>query len=737
VEPGMRFRVLGPLWVANEDREVTPTAPKVRQVLAFLLVRAGRLVQVPELIDELWGDEPPNSAMTTLQTYIYKLRKDVLENCSTACLHTRASGYQLDVPAECGDLLPFERLAQEGRDALEAGDPATAAERLSAALDLWRGPALADVAVGDVLSAHVTRLEEERLQVLDQRLTADLQLGRHMQLVSELKMLVSEHPLNERFHAHLMTALHRWGRRHEGLDVYQGLRRRLVDELGMEPSASVQRIHVSLLNSDSSPGSHAPASVATAPQRPAKPQRPAVPQPPAASQPSAAVSRPGPDPVRRAPSGPVPDHIPGRLVSAAASSAPPATVVARRDPAPVRRPIRTRGTLQTSIPSQLPPDVDGFVGRTEELEAIGMPCPMVGETAGGVVCVSGMPGVGKSALVARAAHEHRSTFSDGQLYADMGATSDRPAEPYEVLGAFLSEIGVPPQMMPDSVQERSKLFRTWSADRRVLIVLDDVASASQVEPLLPSSRTSLVITAGRRGLYSLSGVRHVELDPLAPVEAVELVERASGRRFTGHERAVVERAAGLCGHLPLALESLGARLATMGGRSIERLAAKLEEPGEPLSLLTFAGFDPRARIASSYQRLGPRDASTFRLISLLPPAGFTVDTAARLVGTEPEWMETRLARLVRDNLVSVVAGGPDLRYRMHELVRLYARERLDLEFQKLVREEGPAREIAFVGDGGRHEEERGHRDPDLQVLCGGRTDAVPVASKPVRALGAG
>src|SRR6185503_5471931 len=116
----MDFRILGPLWVADGAAEITPTAPKVRQVLAFLLVRCSELVQVDELIDELWGDKPPSSAMTTLQTYIYKLRKDVLERCPSAQLYTRVSGYLLDVSAERGDLLRFERLAIEGRAALES-----------------------------------------------------------------------------------------------------------------------------------------------------------------------------------------------------------------------------------------------------------------------------------------------------------------------------------------------------------------------------------------------------------------------------------------------------------------------------------------------------------------------------------------------------------------------------------------------------------------------------------------
>jgi DNA-binding SARP family transcriptional activator len=549
--------------------------------------------------------------MTTLQTYIYKLRKDVLENCDSAKLHTRVSGYLLDVSADLGDLRRFESLAQEGRVALNAGDPALAADRLSEALALWRGPALADVTVGEILSAHVTRLEEERLRVLEQRITADLELGRHQQLVSELKMLVSEHPLNEHFYAHLMVVLDRCGRRYEALEVYQGMRRMLVDELGMEPSTSVQRLHLTILNSDAVEGNSTPAP-------------------------------------------------------ASATGSPDLLLV----------------------PAQLPPDIPNFVGRTDVLETSrGGLLGSDGEsTAGRAVCISGMPGVGKTTLALRTGHATRADFPDGQLYADLRGTSEDPADPHQILEGFIRAIGVPAHEMPESLQERSKLFRTCSMGRRLLVVLDDALSVSQVAPLLPASPGSAVIITSRWGLYSLPGARHVELEEMTGDEAIELIEYASGRCYSGAERRAAERATELCGRLPIALRSLGSRLAAMRNWPIEKAVEWVEAATGRLDVLAFADLDVRACCAASYRRLDPQDRSMFRLISLLPPPEFTADTAARLAGASTDLVEAQLIRLASCNLLSVAdASGCEIRYRMHELIRLYARECLDREFLEPMR----------------------------------------------------
>jgi len=250
----MDFSILGPMEVTAESSDMTPTAPKLRQVLAFLLLRRNGLVQTGEFIDELWGEDPPRSAMSTLQTYVYKLRRQLFERPGDGDerLMTKPSGYILRIGSNDLDLGRFEARAEEGYLALESGEPQRAAMLLSSALSLWRGPALADVVTGDVLGAYATRLEESRMRALEQRIEADLRLNRHHWVIGELRMLTTTYPLHEGFHAKLMLAMYRSGRRYEALNVYRRLREVLIEELGLEPSPELTRIHQALLSSDPS-----------------------------------------------------------------------------------------------------------------------------------------------------------------------------------------------------------------------------------------------------------------------------------------------------------------------------------------------------------------------------------------------------------------------------------------------------------------------------------------------------
>ncbi|WP_425550761.1 AfsR/SARP family transcriptional regulator [Actinoallomurus liliacearum] len=168
----------------------------------------------------------------------------------------------------------FEHLTTQGRTALSDHDPQTASDHLTKALNLWRGRALVGVTTGEILSAHVTRLEEDRLRALEMRIEADMHLGRYQELISELKVLVYTYPLHERFHGDLMTALNRSGRRYEALEVYRRLREVLIDELGLEPSAPMQRLHEALLTADTTePADHLLAHHLPFQQTPARNRR--------------------------------------------------------------------------------------------------------------------------------------------------------------------------------------------------------------------------------------------------------------------------------------------------------------------------------------------------------------------------------------------------------------------------------------------------------------------------------
>ncbi|MFH9177323.1 AfsR/SARP family transcriptional regulator [Streptomyces albogriseolus] len=256
----MDIDVLGALSVRENGISVTPTAPKPRQVLALLALQADQVVPVRTLIDELWGERPPRSARTTLQTYVLQLRELISaalrrdpENTAgrTAkdVLVTLPGGYLLNTSDGTSDVREFERLAGLGYRAMDADDFAGAARHLRDALGLWTGGALADVQTGAQLEIETRRLEETRLCALDQRIEADLRLGRHRELLGELTVLVSRHRTHENLHGQLMLALHRSGRRSEALEVYQRLRNALVRELGLEPSAGLRRMQRSILMS--------------------------------------------------------------------------------------------------------------------------------------------------------------------------------------------------------------------------------------------------------------------------------------------------------------------------------------------------------------------------------------------------------------------------------------------------------------------------------------------------------
>ncbi|MEU0575379.1 AfsR/SARP family transcriptional regulator [Dermacoccus nishinomiyaensis] len=252
----MDIEVLGTLSVRENGVSIAPTAPKPRQVLGLLALHADQVVSVATLIEELWGESPPRSARTTLQTYVLQLRelisealaRDGNERCTAKdILVTLPGGYRLETRHGTVDYREFERRAGAGYRAMDAEDYAGAARRLADALSLWTGLALTDIQAGSRIAIEIKGLEEARLCALDQRIEADLRLGRHRELLSELTVLVSQHRMHESLHGQFMLALHRSGRRGEALHVYQRLRSTLVSELGLEPSSALSRLQRSIL----------------------------------------------------------------------------------------------------------------------------------------------------------------------------------------------------------------------------------------------------------------------------------------------------------------------------------------------------------------------------------------------------------------------------------------------------------------------------------------------------------
>src|SRR6266545_7799040 len=255
----MDFRILGPLEVLSEEGVLDVGGGKQRSVLVLLLLHANEIVSSDRLIDGLWPDEPPPSAAKIVQVHVSRLRK-ALDGVGDEILLTRGHGYELRVAPGQLDLDRFQGLLEDGRAALAGDNPDKAAETLRNALALWRGPPLADFAYDSFAQGEIARLEELRLAALEERIEADLALGRHDDVVPELQALVAEHRLRERFCGQLMLALYRSGRKADALRVYEDARLALAEELGLEPSEGLQQLHREVLKDD--PALSAPARVA-------------------------------------------------------------------------------------------------------------------------------------------------------------------------------------------------------------------------------------------------------------------------------------------------------------------------------------------------------------------------------------------------------------------------------------------------------------------------------------------
>jgi DNA-binding SARP family transcriptional activator len=242
----VHFRILGPLEVWDGDREVTVRGSKQRALLAVLLLNANEVVSTDRLIDLLWGDEPPDAGGTALRVRVSQLRKALGKGSGS--IVTQTPGYAVRLDDEDLDLRRFERLVAQAADA----SPESAADQLRRALELWRGAPLAEFAYDDFAQTAIARLEELRLVALERRIDADLELGRHRDVIGELEALVAEHPLREAPARQLMIAFYRAGRQGDALAVYRACRERLVGELGIEPTPALQALETAILRQEPS-----------------------------------------------------------------------------------------------------------------------------------------------------------------------------------------------------------------------------------------------------------------------------------------------------------------------------------------------------------------------------------------------------------------------------------------------------------------------------------------------------
>lgn len=599
----MRIRILGPLEVQGGGRPVPVTAPKQRAILALLVANVGRVVRVESLVTELWGDEPPKSAVANLRTYVMQLRKLLFSaEPGSGELVTTQAGYLLRIDAGEIDLRRFEAALERADKAMANADLAAGEAALDEALTLWRGDFAENVEPGPALRNFAARVGEQYAGALEDHAETKLALGDHGTAIDRLRDLVERYPLRERAYGRLMFALYQRGDVDGALAVYARAGKVLAEELGLEPGPELSALHQAILRRDP----------------------------------------------ELAPSG--------------------------------EEPVRPRAVRP---PRELPRNPGTFVGRTAELDRI-RAVLRTPRTTPPVVVVHGPGGIGKSALALRAAHAVADAFPDGHLYVDLqGATPGLAAlDPAEALARFLRALGVPPADLPATGAEAATRFQSMLAARRVLLVLDNAASAAQVGPLLPAGAGCAVLVTSRAVLPTLDA-EPVALDVLDEAAAVRLLALAAGTRPVAEDRRLATEVARRCGCHPLALRIAGARLAGRPDWSLARFAARLGDQRRRLDELRVDDLDVRSCFAVSYEALDTgadpgarRAARVFQLLGSLDVPEFGTELVAALAGTDVRTAEDALGELVSVRLAEVVTEG---RFTVHDLLRRYAAELAERE----------------------------------------------------------
>ncbi len=587
---GVQWRALGPVEAVVGGRLVDLGPPKQRALFGLLLSRVDRLVVADVLIEELWSGAPPAAAMKSLRVYVSNLRQ-VLEpgratRTPATVLHTRTPGYLLDSRGVEFDVHRFEEHAAAGREALGRAESAQAVDEFDKALRLWRGPAYADAGDATWVVSEAARLEELRLSVVEGRSAAQLELGDHHSAVAELDVHVQAHPLREHGCELLALALYRAGRQAEALAALRGNRKRLAEELGIDPSAALQRLECDILAQASTLDWHPPGSMPSASA--AETLR-------AASVTAAATTLPSLE------------H--GRLEAS--------TGQREADPRP---------------PGVLPavwnvgPRNPGFVGRDTTLEHLSERLQSRGRVA--VQAIHGMGGVGKTQLAIEYAHRHAAGYDLVWWVSaeETGLIGDQYA-------ALATELNLIPSGA-DTASAVGALRAYLRGQDRWLLVLDNAESPAELRTWLPAGPGHTLITSRNPGWSELA--TKVQIDVLPRPESLELIRLSR----PGASEAEASRLAEALGDLPLALAQAAGFLAETGMpvehylRLLDTRAGELldQSPPEshPLSLAAairvstdrLAEIDP---VALALVRIGaflaPEPIPTDILTQPISPAG--------------------------------------------------------------------------------------------------------------------
>ncbi|MFF6983669.1 BTAD domain-containing putative transcriptional regulator [Streptomyces sp. NPDC008343] len=607
----MEFRVLGPVEVRDEGRRVPISGTKLHTVLAALLLARGEVVSDDRLSRLLWGWTPPATVSAQLYTYVSRLRKMLGDDI---LIDRRPPGYAMAIGNSVVDLFAFEELARAGREALFAEDDEKAAGLFRDALACWSGPPLANT-TAHLAETEAPSLLETRAAVLEHRIAADLALGRHEQLTAELTGLVAEFPLRERIRGQLMTALYRSGRQADAIHVYHHGRAALAEELGVDPCEELQATYRALLD----------GSLARLPQAP---------------PPAHAAARPA----RQADPGAADPHD---------------------------------GGVEVHVPATLPPDTVDFTGRERELGLLHRALAPDAATVARPrrVLVTGMAGVGKTALAVHAAHRCKRYFPDGQLYADLRAPDGTARPAGRVLLHLLRALGLPLDAhAADDTDELIRLYRERTGGLRLLILLDNAAGAAQLGPLLPNTPEPAVLVTGRTALPTIAGAHTVALEPLEDGPALQLLAAAAGpdrmAAAPGAAGVIVEHCAGL----PLALRIIGTRIAARPHYAPDRLARRLADPDTRLRELHSGDLDVHGALLPSWRGMPSAARRAFPALAVLGLRPFPAVEAGALLGLLEGDAELLLEAMADAALLEVSGADRHGRpcYLFHPLVRLFA-----------------------------------------------------------------
>ncbi|MGW7094377.1 BTAD domain-containing putative transcriptional regulator [Streptomyces sp. NPDC054874] len=623
----MDLLALGPLELWHGDQQHVLGSVKHRCVLAVLVHARGEPVAVDTLMERVWGDEPPPKGPATLQTYLSKLRRHLRDAVGPLVRldHMPPRLYRLRMSDQNDlDLVRFQRFRAEAAVAAEQGRTDWAIGLLRTAESMWRGEPLTESS-GEWAASVRTRLMEDHRHVREERIRLELELGRHADLIGELRELATESPLAEGVVGSLMLALHRSGRHSEALELYRRTHARLREGLGMEPGPDLRALHQRILEQDR--GLAGPRAEAVTIGTPA----PAVPTPPA---PGAARTSPTPPTPSAAPAAQPPSCHPGR--------------------------------------NNLPRDTRDFTGRAEELALLREGIADADGYALPLAVLHGMPGIGKTALAVHAAHRLAEDYPAGQLYVDLhGFSGRRPVDPAEAL-AFLLQAAGTGEALPDTLDGRAAAWREWTAHHRVLVVLDNARDAAQVRPLLPGSPGCLAIVTSRNRLSALDGATSLPVDALSAREAATLFTRIAGTARTSRDPEALELLVAACDRHPLATTLLAGRFRHREIWDLRHLLERLAQSGDPLD-----GPDEEVFVSAfrfSYAELTSGTRRLLRLLALHPGPDITAAAAAALSGSAPGtaadgYVRRGVEELLDCHLLTEPALG---RYQLHDLTRAFA-----------------------------------------------------------------